>query len=469
MKRLSSKTEVETLSTTEALRCLAKGPDDRAWTTVLDRHGAEIFRATQRILGDPMSAEDACQETLLQIRDRAGQFRGRPGAPDTMARNWIMRIACNTALHMLRQRRRSKLREQNVAREANQLEEASDFNPHPNEELSQRVRAELAELPEKQRLPLVLHFFAGLNYEQISLELRCGVGAARARVHRALEKLRERMALVGIVVTTAALYAALSTTTAHAAEVVLNPERYARWHGLLMSSQQAAINVVTDPGFTAMSKIGFAAAASAVCGAVALTCGPKTADRPAVPATPVPVSTQAQPAPLPQRDAVENTPPASRSNDVAPAPPAASVANTQPKIAKEVKPAAIVESETPSVRPAPRRTASAEKAERATARSASTNAHSEGSAYNPSETGDHELFSPLAQLEMVKMMQHELNIRVARIHDTINAHGMITPEDQVHLQRAADDQSELSNLVRRLSDEIRYSEPEESRHAGLGK
>ncbi len=383
-----------------------------------------------------------------------------------------MRIACNTALHMLRQRRRSKLREQNVAREAPQLVDAPDHNPNPNDELAQRVRAELAELPEKQRLPLVLHFFAGLNYEQISLELRCGAGAARVRVHRALEKLRERMALVGFVVTTAALYTLLSSSTASAAEAVLSPERFARWHGLLMSSQHAAINVVTDPGFTAVSKIGFAAAASAVCGSIALTCGQKAPAQPQSP-NPTPLTTQIQPAA--ERESA-NSSPATRPSAEPKLPASATVgsaaAKTTPvsKSTQEVAkaPAVIAPEPPPSAKPAQRRTA-AEKAERAAARTAAANARNDGSAYNPSETVENELASPLAQLEMVRMMQHELNLRVARIHDNIRAHGMLTVEDQMHLQRAADEQNELANLVRHLSDEIRYCQPPESEHAGLGK
>src|SRR5437868_15413937 len=98
-KQLESVEQLEAISTADALRRLARGTDDRAWSAVLNRHGVDILRASRRILGDAMSAEDACQETLLQIRDRAGQFRGRSDvhSPDATARNWIMRIACNTA------------------------------------------------------------------------------------------------------------------------------------------------------------------------------------------------------------------------------------------------------------------------------------------------------------------------------------------------------------------------------------
>jgi hypothetical protein len=84
---------------------------------------------------------------------------------------------------------------------------------------------------------------------------------------------------------------------------------------------------------------------------------------------------------------------------------------------------------------------------------------------------ENNLVSPLAQLEMLRVMQHELNVRVARIHDDINAHQVlvqgVTAQDQEKLRKAADDQAELSNFIRKLADEIRYAKPVEDSHAGL--
>ena len=496
MKRLAN--EPVSLSTTDALRRLAKGPDDCAWTTVLDRHGVEILRATQRILGDPMSAEDACQETLLQIRDRAAQFRGRPGAPDATARNWIMRIACNTALHMLRQRRRSRLRELNVAREAPQTIDAPDLNGGANEELAERVHAELAELPEKQRLPLMLHFFAGLDYEQISAELRCGAGAARVRVHRALEKLRERMAVVGVLLTTAALYALLTPSRAAAGEVLLDPQRYARFHGLLLSSQQAAINVVSDPSFTAVSKIGYAVASAAIAGTMAFSWSHPAPEKPLAPPEPNAVQTRVtavdteevqkqlpqaerQPPPAPPFQGGENGLAArptegdralqdGRSGrDAAKTERAASNTGS----AKTSELAAVQ----PPRRPVPHeknesgRSLTAAPAVPSAMKSADSKraASAAREAQAAAEKSDAELVSRLTQLEMLRVMQHELNVRVARIHDEINVHGVMTVDDELRLRHAADDQAEVANLLRRVADELQFAQTIDVKQAGLDK
>jgi RNA polymerase sigma-70 factor (ECF subfamily) len=446
------------LSTADALRRLAKGPDDRAWATVLNRHGVEILRATRRILGDPMSAEDACQETLLQVRDRAGQFRGRldaPHAPDATARNWIMRIACNTALHMLRQRKRSKLREQNVARETPRVIDAPELSGGPQsdrEELAAQVRAELAELPEKQRLPLTLHFFGGLDYEQLSSELRCGVGAARVRVHRALEKLRQRMAALGILVTTAAIYTLLHNSTASAAEAALDPERIARWQNLLFSSQHAAINVVSDPQFQLLGKLGYAVASAAICGTLAFSQSGKAPVKNETPAA-LPIS----------KPVVQNVQPERAVPPAEAAMAHASEVRDMHQIGTTVQ---FVDTTDPFLKRIGIEFQGVEKPVPEVAK-----------APTPApETREANLVSPLAQLEMLQAQQHSLNVRVARLHQEIEAHramgamgvmDSVTLDDQNRLRRAADDQAELSNLIRQLADELRYSEPKVDSQAGL--
>lgn len=432
-------------NTAEALRRLAKGPDEGAWTTVLHLHGGEILRATHRILGDPMSAEDACQETLLQIRDRAGQFRGRPEDADATARNWIMRIACNTALHMLRQRSRAKKREQNVARET-----PTSHNPlgpadveHRND-LAEKVRVELSELPEKQRLPLVLHFYAGLNYDQISKELRCGVGAARVRVHRALEKLRRRLAAMGVLLTAAAVYSLLSSAPAQAAEFVMDPERYARFHNLLFSAQHASINVVGDPRFHALAKVGYAAASAAICGTLAWSSIGKAEkvgnNQPAsIPTAPPKVSIESEDA-EPDKTSTEAEP----VRDSERSTPIAGFTVTERKI---VRTEIISDSPVGKV----------------SARSTNT---APVKAAVPAIPVEDSLVSVAAQLELLRGMQHELNQRVSRVHLSVEAHdGVMTEQEQATLRRAAADQGEISNLLRTIADQIKYEKPAEIRQA----
>jgi len=99
--------EFARINTVEALRRIASFRDDAAWSAILLNHGAGILRMAERIVG-PALADDACQETLLQIRAHAQQFSVPPGARDAegAARGWIMSIAYRTSLGMLRLNKR---------------------------------------------------------------------------------------------------------------------------------------------------------------------------------------------------------------------------------------------------------------------------------------------------------------------------------------------------------------------------
>ena len=96
-----------------ALQRLTQQRDPQAWEALLLHSGEDILRISRRILGDAALAEDACQETLLQIRAHAGVFKPPVSQKEAQqaARVWIMRIASNIALRMGRGRIRNQKRE----------------------------------------------------------------------------------------------------------------------------------------------------------------------------------------------------------------------------------------------------------------------------------------------------------------------------------------------------------------------
>jgi RNA polymerase sigma-70 factor (ECF subfamily) len=422
-----------TLSSAEALRRLARGRDVDAWTAIVRMHGVQILGVTRRILNDAALAEDACQETLLQVRDRAGQFKGRraliPGLSprpsasddDAAARNWIMRIACNTALHLLRQRKRA------LARESVPMTNTVVVDQHERNELVELVRGEMAELPESQRLPLVLHFYAGLGYEELGKELRCGVNAAKARVHRALKKLRERLALVGFVVSAAALYTLLNTTPAWAAEVVLDPQRTVQWQNLLMSSRQAAVDVLSDGRLPILAKLGYCAATAAICSSLALTQGDSSMEK-------------AKPTSAATIEKLERKMEAAATKVDAPKRVEIPQSVTDTAEGREVRRQKIAKAKSAEVREAPV----------AQTQSAIRNPQSEMVRSTP-------LVSSLSELKMLCKVQHDLNARVARIYQEMSEaeiNGLDVMAFHERLQRAAEEQAAISDLLERVAMDI---------------
>ena len=262
-------------STVEALQRLALSRDAEAWEVLLQLHGAAILRVCRRVLGDEALAEDACQESLLQLRNLAGQFIAQQDDAELAARAWIMRVACHTALNMMRKQRGNLHRENVQARDEERMtrvEAADGIERMMNQERMEAVRQTLAEMPDAEREPIVLHYYGNMNYEELSSALKCPVGTAKARVSRSVEKLRRRLALLGLLFTAAELTGLLQGSSASASEQTEpDAKQVMQWKSLLASSQKAIF--VLPPlekkkGFSTMAKTSMGIAALLVMGGI---------------------------------------------------------------------------------------------------------------------------------------------------------------------------------------------------------
>lgn len=191
------------LASDEALRRLAVARDREAWGALLVRHGARIRGISRHVLGDPDLAEDACQETLLQLRDHAARFRAPRTASDAAreraAANWILAVACRTALKLRRSRRRAHKHEYLAVQGSRRQVAASNWKPA--QERLEVLKDELERLPQALREPVLLRYFAGMDYPDLARFLSCREGTAKMRVHRGLRKLRERLSCLGLFIT----------------------------------------------------------------------------------------------------------------------------------------------------------------------------------------------------------------------------------------------------------------------------
>jgi RNA polymerase sigma-70 factor (ECF subfamily) len=62
-----------------------------------------------------------------------------------------------------------------------------------SQEVLDKVRAALADLPPQQRAALLLARVEGLSYEEVAAALACSVSAVKSLIHRATVTLRDRM------------------------------------------------------------------------------------------------------------------------------------------------------------------------------------------------------------------------------------------------------------------------------------
>jgi RNA polymerase sigma factor (sigma-70 family) len=160
-----------------------------AFALIVRRHGGVVMAVCRSVLGHSQDAEDAAQAVFLTLAQRASSLQGR-----TTVVGWLYRVAWYVATRAAEARAVRRRHEQEVARMK------PNANPLEDETVPPDVlHAALADLPEKYRLPLLLHHMEGRSERETASLLGCGVSAASVRLTRGRQMLRDRLRRRGIV------------------------------------------------------------------------------------------------------------------------------------------------------------------------------------------------------------------------------------------------------------------------------
>jgi len=170
--------------------------DDDAFEALVRRHGPMVLAVCRRVLRHAQDAEDAFQATFLILAKRAAAMAGR-----TAVGGWLHTVAYHAALAARASGLRRNARERQV-----------EDMPHPvappvddRRELLELLDRELARLPEKYRLPVVLCELEGRSRREAARELGLPEGTLSSRLAAARKTLAGRLSRYGVAVTAAAL------------------------------------------------------------------------------------------------------------------------------------------------------------------------------------------------------------------------------------------------------------------------
>lgn len=172
--------------------------DASAFAALIRRHERRVFRLLLRMLGSREEAEDAAQETFLNLHRQGHRFRG-----DALFSTFVYRVAANAALNRQRTLRRRAAREAGLALQQQTGVElpAAPLDPeHAAVDREQRahVQAALLTLSPRLRLPIVLYDLEGLPYPEIAKLLDLPEGTVKSRIHRARDRLRRVLVADGL-------------------------------------------------------------------------------------------------------------------------------------------------------------------------------------------------------------------------------------------------------------------------------
>jgi RNA polymerase sigma factor (sigma-70 family) len=181
--------------------------DQAAFSALVHRHGPVVLGVARRVLGDLHAAEDVFQATFLVLVRRAGSiWKHKPLA------GWLYGVAQRIAL-----RARAKAAAQrNLERRSEPMPQSEPLDDLTWQELRGVIDKEIAALPEKYRLPVVLCHLQGLSYDQAAKELGWQKSSLAKRLTKARELLRRRLIRRGVTLSAAALATALESKVAAA-------------------------------------------------------------------------------------------------------------------------------------------------------------------------------------------------------------------------------------------------------------
>ena len=159
-----------------------------AFAEAYTAHYRQVRGLCRQLLGTADRADDAAQEAFVRAYRAWGGYD--PRQPFI---GWIMSIARNHCLDVLRRRGTEAALFRNEAQEAADVESAVATGVHAvlKDERAAAVNAAVAALPERYRVPLALAYFADADYNEIATTLgitRTHVGVLLCRAKQMLRQ-----------------------------------------------------------------------------------------------------------------------------------------------------------------------------------------------------------------------------------------------------------------------------------------
>ena len=173
--------------------------DREAFSELVHRYEKELFNYLRRFLGDANQAEDAFQNTFLQVHLKCDQYDQQ-----RRVKPWLYTIATNQAIDVQRRGRRhrgiSLDQATGTSADGDDLgalidlvssREAAPQSGLDSQEQREWVRRAVDALPETLRGAVCLVYYQGLKYREAADVLGIPVGTVKSRMHAAILKLNE--------------------------------------------------------------------------------------------------------------------------------------------------------------------------------------------------------------------------------------------------------------------------------------
>jgi RNA polymerase sigma-70 factor (ECF subfamily) len=174
------------------MRLVSRG-DTNAFEELVERHQTLVAGTVARMLGSNSDVEDIAQQVFIRVWKSARRY-----VPRAKFTTWLLKITRNLVFNELRRtkRRAHVPLESESGGEDPPLKDDTNLAPDASlleVELRGAIEEAIMQLPENQRMALVLRRYEQLSYEQIAEALDLSVPAVKSVLFRARTELRSRL------------------------------------------------------------------------------------------------------------------------------------------------------------------------------------------------------------------------------------------------------------------------------------
>ena len=172
---------------------LVAGADTSAFEKVVERHQALVAGTAARMLGSNSDVEDIAQQVFIRVWKSARRY-----VPRAKFTTWLLKITRNLVFNEMRRSKRHAHVPLQSEPGAEEIPLKDETNPAPDaslleDELQRAIEEAITQLPESQRMALVLRRYEQLSYEEIAEVLDLSVPAVKSVLFRARTELRSRL------------------------------------------------------------------------------------------------------------------------------------------------------------------------------------------------------------------------------------------------------------------------------------
>lgn len=174
----------------------ARKGNEAAYRALLEKYERPVFNICLRMMRNREEAQDLAQDAFTKVFSMLDRYN-----PTYAFSNWLFKITSNLCIDSIRKRRVDTLpMDEPVHSDGGDFErqyESPSDDPSQVFDKTEKMRVlsrAIDNLPEHYRIMIVLRHQEDLSYEEIAQSLDVPLGTVKARIHRAREMLKQRLA-----------------------------------------------------------------------------------------------------------------------------------------------------------------------------------------------------------------------------------------------------------------------------------